>query len=172
MKKELHNDKKEPREIFYLSFFACIFIIGFGVYLSIRGGKNKSEFQNITGTIDYFDKTFQNLNKRDHRYIHLSNYPLVFDLFIGKRTGDFSPKFEQLDKLNIGDEITIYHADKTPFQKNRDLRLNKTVQFIDKGEDAYFIRGNKDKYGGYLLCGLGILFAVTLVILKQIGKIK
>ena len=74
--------------------------------------------------------------------------------------------------MNIGDEITIYHADKTPFQKNRDLRLNKTVQFIDKGEDAYFIRGNKDKYGGYLLCGVGILLAVTLVILKQIGKIK
>tara|TARA_B100000809_G_scaffold38889_1_gene34047 strand:+ start:10572 stop:11090 length:519 start_codon:yes stop_codon:yes gene_type:complete len=167
--------KKEPREIFYKSLIACIAIIGFGIYLSVRGTKEKTEFENVTGKIDYFDKTFQEINYRNkgnHRFIHIADFPLVFDIFVGKETGDFSPKFEQLDKLKIGDEITIYHADKTPLQRNRDLRLNKTVQFIDKEGKAYFIRGNKDKYGGYFLGGIGILLGITLLILKKVGKIK
>ena len=75
-------------------------------------------------------------------------------------------------ELKIGDEITVYHADKTPLQRNRDLRLNKTVQFIDKDAEAYFIRGNKDKFGGYILGGIGLLLGITLLILKQVGKIK
>jgi len=96
----------------------------------------------------------------------------MFDIFVGKEKGDFGPQFEQLDKLKIGDEITVYHADKTPLQRNRDLRLNKTVQFIDKDAEAYFIRGNKDKFGGYILGGIGLLLGITLLILKQVGKIK
>ncbi|NQY30153.1 MAG: hypothetical protein HRT69_11870 [Flavobacteriaceae bacterium] len=166
--------KKEPKKIFHKSLIACVVIIGFGIYLSIRGSKEKNEFENVTGKIDYFDKTFQEINYRNkgnHRFIHLSDSPLVFDIFIGKETGDFSPQFEQLDNLKMGDEVTIYHADKTPLQRNRDLRLNKTVQFIDKNGEAYFIRGNKDKYGGYFFGGIGILLAIALLILKKLKKI-
>ncbi|GAA0872179.1 hypothetical protein GCM10009117_13260 [Gangjinia marincola] len=167
--------KKEPKEIFYKSLIACIAIVGFGIYLSIRGSKEKTEFESVTGKIDYFDKTFQEINYRNkgnHRFIHIEDFPLVFDIFVGKEKGDFGPKFEQLDNLKIRDEITVYHADKTPLQRNRDLRFNKTVQFIDKGGEAYFIRGNKDKFGGYILSGIGILLGITLLILKNIGKIK
>ena len=166
--------KKEPKEIFHKSLIACIAIVGFGVYLSIRGSKEKTEFESLTGKIDYFDKTFQDINYRNkgnHRFIHIVDFPM-FDLFVGKETGDFSPKFEQLDKLKVGDEITIYHADKTPLQRNRDLRFNKTVQFIDKDGEAFFVRGNKDKYGGYFLGGIGVLLGISLLILKRLGKIK
>ena len=166
---------KEQKPIFIKSLLACILIVGFGIYLSSRGTKEKTEFNNVNGQIDYFDKTFQDINYRnkgDHRFIHIVDFPLVFDVFVGQASGDFGPKFEQLDKLIIGDEITVYYDDKTPFQKNQDLRFNKTVQFIDKKEDAYFIRGNKDKYGGYLAIGFGILLAITLLILKNLKKIK
>lgn len=100
------------------------------------------------------------------------DFTVVFDIFVGQASGDFGPKFEQLDQLAIGDEITVFYDDKTPLHKNQDLRFNKTVQFIDKNGEAYFIRGNKDKYGGYLAIGAGILLALILVILKKLGKIN
>ena len=164
--------KKDPKKIFYKLILGCIVIIGFGIYLSVRTGKEKNEFNSVTGKIVFLQKTFGNLKKRDHRFIHITGYELVFDLFIGKQTGDFSPKFEQIDKLKIGDEITVYYADKTPLQKNQNLNLNKTVQFIDKNGEAYFIRGNKDKYGGYFFIGIGILTMIMLLIGKKLGKIK
>lgn len=151
-----------------------MFIIGFGIYLTTRGTKEKTEIESVTGRIDYFDKTFQEINYRDkgdHRFIHIVDFPVVFDLFVGKATGDFSPKFENLDDLKIGDEITVYYADKTPFQKNTDLRFDKTVQFIDKENQAYFIRENKDKYGGYAAIAFGMIMSVGLVFLKGIGRI-
>lgn len=150
----------------------CVLIIFFGFFLLFRSEKKKLDFNSVIGIIDYYDKTFGKLNKRDHRFIHITGYDLVFDLFIGKRTMDFSPKYEQLDKLKIGDTITVYYADKTPFQKNRDLRLNKTVQFIDKDNEAYFIKGNKDKYGSYFFIGIGFLTLLMLLIGKKMGKIK
>lgn len=166
---------KEQKPIFRKSILACIFITAFGIYLTLRGTREKDEFENITGKIDYFDKTFQEINYRNkgnHRFIHVTDSPVVFDIFVGNETGDFSPKFERLDDLKIGDEITVFYADKSLFQKNRDARFNKTVQFIDKDSQAYFIRGNKDKYGGYAAIAFGILMSVVLVILKGSGKIK
>jgi len=168
-------NKKEPKEIFYKTLIACVAIVGFGMYLSIRGSKEKTEFPQVTGKIDYFDKTFQEINYRNkgnHRFIHIVDSPIMFDVFVGKETGDFSPQFEQLDKLAIGDEIIVYHAGKTPLQRNSDVRFNKTVQFVDKDGVAYFIRGSKDKYGGYLFIGLGGLLAILILILKKFGKIK
>ncbi|MCK8480632.1 hypothetical protein [Psychroserpens algicola] len=166
---------KDSKPIFYKALIACVLIVGFGIYIALRGTKAKTEFESVTGKIDYFDTTFQEItyrNKGNHRFIHIEDYPIVFDVFVGKETGDFSPKFEQLDQLHIGDEITVYHDDKTPLQLHSDLRFNKTVQFIDKDNVAYFIRGNKDKYGGYALIGLGFMFVVALLILKRLGKIK
>jgi hypothetical protein len=163
---------KETTKIFYKLIIGCIVIIAFGFFLSIRSGKEKSDFNRVTGKIDFFEKTYGNLKKRDHRFIHVTDYELVFDLFIGKQTGDFSPQFEQLDKLKIGDEITVYYADKTPLQKNQNLRLNKTVQFIDKSGKAFFVRGNKDKYGAYFFIGIGIFTMIILLIGKKLGKIK
>lgn len=166
--------KREQREFFKKTLPICLLIVGFGIYLAIRGSKEKTEFNSITGEIDYFDKTFQERNYRNkgnHRFIHIVDFPLVFDIFVGKESGDFSPKFEQLDNLNLGDAIAVYYDDKTPLQKNVDLRFNKTVQFIDKNGEAYYIRGNKDKYGGYLFIGIGIMLAISLVVLKKFGKI-
>jgi len=159
--KNYYMNKKEPKEIFYKTLIACVAIVGFGMYLSIRGSKEKTEFPQVTGKIDYY-----------HRFIHIVDSPIMFDVFVGKETGDFSPQFEQLDKLAIGDEIIVYHAGKTPLQRNSDVRFNKTVQFVDKDGVAYFIRGSKDKYGGYLFIGLGGLLAILILILKKFGKIK
>ena len=60
--------------------------------------KRKQNLKKITRKIDYFDKTFQEVNYRNkgnHRFIYIADFPRVIDIFIGKETGDFSPKFEQ-----------------------------------------------------------------------------
>ncbi|WP_445733944.1 hypothetical protein [Mariniflexile sp.] len=89
--------------------------------------------------------SFQILVLSKHRFIHIVDFLLILDIFVGQASDDFGPKLEQLDKLKIGEEITVYYDDKTPLQKSKDLRFNKTVQFIDKNGEAHFIRGNKDK---------------------------
>ena len=165
---------KEEKPIFKKSMIGCLIILILGIYLSTRGTKEKDEFQSITGKIDYYEKTFENINYRNkgnHRFIYLENAPIIFDLFIRKETGDFSPKFEKLDSLGIGDEITVFYDAKTLFQKNSDPRINKTVQFIDKEKEPHFIRGNKDKYGGYAAIAFSIIMSIVFVILHRIGKI-
>src|SRR6476620_6607116 len=111
------------KPIFIKSIISSIFITAFGIYLFVSSLKSKSEYETVKGKIDFISDHFENLNPRDTRYIHIEGYPLVFEIFIGKETGDFSPKFEQLDKLKVGDEIIAYHSEATPFQKNTDLRL-------------------------------------------------
>lgn len=62
------------KEIFYKTLIACVAIVGFGIYFTLRGSKEKSEFPRVTGKIDYFDKTFQEINYRNkgnHRFIHI-----------------------------------------------------------------------------------------------------
>ncbi|MHC2991748.1 hypothetical protein OB13_09190 [Pontibacter sp. HJ8] len=162
-----------PKEIFLKSLISCIIIFGFGIYMLLRSGKQKTDFESVTGQIDYIDQSFQEIKQTDGktRFIHLVDHPVVFELFIGKDPGDFSPESEQLDSLILGDEITVYFAERTPFQKGEDARINKTVQFIDKEGEAYFTRGNKDKYGGYFFVGMGVMISILLVVLRQMGKI-
>ena len=43
--------KKEPKEIFKKSLLACVLIVGFEIYLSIRDSKEKAKFENVIGKI-------------------------------------------------------------------------------------------------------------------------
>ncbi|NRB60446.1 MAG: hypothetical protein HRU50_10980 [Winogradskyella sp.] len=164
--------EKAPIEIFYKLILGTIIIIGFGIYLSVISHKPKSGFNKITGTITHLDSTFGRINKRDHRYIYITDSNEVFDLFIGKRTMDFSPEFEQIDKLKPSDEITVYYADKTPLQNTQYYNVIKTVQFIDKDGEPYFIRGNKNKYGSYFFVSSGLFAIVMLLLAKRLGKFE
>jgi hypothetical protein len=159
------------KPIFIKSSIASVAMIAFGIYLYSKSLKSKYEFETVKGKIDFISNSFENLNPRDTRYIHIEGFPLVFEVFVGKETGDFSPKFEQLDKLKIGDEIIAYHSGITPLQKNRDERLNKNIEFIDKENKAYYIRGNKNKIGGIFFISIGIFLTIGLIILRRFNKI-
>ncbi|WP_162127079.1 hypothetical protein [Flavobacterium phycosphaerae] len=158
------------KPIFIKGSIANIVIIAFGIHIYANSLKSKSEFETVKGKIDYIGDSFENLNPRDTRYIHIEGYPLVFQVFIGKETGDFSPKFEQLDKLKIGDEIIAYHSDITPLQKNRDTRLDKNLEFIDKDNKPYFVKGNKNKIGGIFFISVGLFLTIGLIVLKKLKK--
>lgn len=137
----------------------------------IRGTKEKSEFHSLKGKIVYFDKVYEELpnrHKGKYRYLAIENYNRLFEIFIGKDAGDFKPEFEIIDDLKIGDEIVVYFDESS---NEKDIRLNRLIQFIDKNEVPYFIRGSKDKYGGMLISGLGILIFILLLYFKKTGKI-
>lgn len=159
------------KPIFTKAITASIFIAAFGVYLYARSLKSKSDYETVKGTVDFIGERFENLGPRDTRYIHIKGYPLVFEVFIGKETGDFSPKLEQLDKLKIGDEVIAYHSGELPFQKNKDIRLDKNLEFLDKDNQPYFIKGNKNKIGGIFFISCGALLVIGLSILKALKKI-
>ena len=161
----------ERKPIFIKAMLGSVGIIVLGALLYLKSSKAKTEYEIVKGKIDYIDSSLENLRPRDHRFIHIEGEETVFDVFIGKQTGDFSPEFEKLDALNVGDEITLYHSDDTPFQSNKDVRLNKNVEFIDKDNQPHFVRGTKNKLGGLAFIGVGILFIVGLIVLKSLRKI-
>lgn len=149
--------KKEPKQIFEKSLLACVLIVGFGIYLFLRGNKEKAQFDNVTGKIDYYDKTFGEINYRgkgNHRFIRIMEFPLIFDIFVGKESGDFGPNFEKLDNLKIGDEITVYYANKTLLQKNRILGLINPSNLLTKTERPILSEGIKIHMEGIFLLEL------------------
>lgn len=40
--------------------------------------------------------------------LKVKGYPKTFELFIGKDFGDFSPEFEKIDDLKLGDKIDVF----------------------------------------------------------------
>jgi hypothetical protein len=162
---------KTRKPIFIKSVIAGIGITAFGIYLYLGSLKTKTEYETVNGKIDYIGESFEDLSPRDTRFIHIEGYPLVFQVFVGKETGDFSPKFEQLDKLKIGDEVIAYHSGTLAFQKNKDARLDKHLEYLDKDNQPYFIKGNKNKLGGLFFIGTGIFLVIGLLILKAFKKI-
>lgn len=162
----------ERRPIFKKALIGSAIIIALGAVLYSKSAKPKLEYHAVTGKIDYIDSSLEKLRPRDHRFIHIEGQDKVFDVFIGMETGDFSPQFQKIDELQLGDEITVYHSDDTPLQRNRDLRLNKNVEFVDKNGQSYFVRGTKNKMGGIAFMGVGALLALGVIVLKQRGKIS
>ena len=149
----------------------AVVITSMGLFLLLRGTKEKTSFPSVTGIITYLDKTHaQRPMRRDvkHRYLSLDSYSKTFEVFIGKDPGDFSPAFERLDDLQPGDEVTAYF-DEDPKEKYSELNL--LLQFLDKSGEPYYIRGNKDKYGGIFFIGFGIVLAISFFLLKKAGSI-
>jgi len=165
------NTSPSRKPVFVKLSSACVVITFFGLYLYLNSLKAKTDYESVKGTIDYIGDSYEDCAPRATRYIHVTGYPEVFEVFIGKETGDFSPKFEQVDQLQVGDEIIAYHSEATPLQRNSDSRFNKNLEFIDKNKVPYYIRGDKNRIGGLLFMGTGILLLLGLITLKTLKKI-
>ncbi len=167
------SDNKQPAHIFIKSLFGVATIIALGFVILTRGQTQKHSFNSITAQIISIGRTFPgafNRHEEKIRYVQVGNYPKVFELFIGHDTGDFSPALEQVDALKAGDIVTVYYDEEHTKAADTDT-VNRLAQFIDKDGKPYFIRGNKDKYGGYGIIGAGVLIGLTLLVLKIKGTI-
>ena len=141
------------------------------VYIQLNS-KEKVEYEQSTGQIIYFEKQFGNLPTRDfgkYRYLKIDSYEYPFELFVGSEAGDFKPKFEQIDKLKLGNTITVYYYQtSTVFNEG----INRFVQFIDKEDLSYFERGNSSKIVGIVVISICILLLIGGVVLWKKQKIN
>ena len=150
---------------------SIVAVMVLAVFMMIRGSKDKTEFHKATGGITYIDKIYAELPNRDHgkyRYLQVENYPKIFEIFIGKDWGDFAPKYEQVDSLKTGDMISVYY-DLNEIED--DPRINRLVQFIDKGNKPVFVLGSYYKTFGNVTFSFCVIFLGILLILKRQGRI-
>jgi hypothetical protein len=151
----------------------CITILVLGFGILTRGQKKKEGFQRVSGSVVGIAHTMAGQSNRHEgkmRYLQVSGYSKPFELFIGKDPGDFSPAFEALDKLKTGDVVTVYYDEDETNAADAAV-VNRLAQFIDQGQQPYFIRGSKDKYGGYFFISLAACMGVGLLLLKKKGTI-
>ncbi|MBV8252565.1 MAG: hypothetical protein JO154_08155 [Chitinophaga sp.] len=164
--------KKDPQYIFLKSIFGISSVLILGITLYLRAGLNKDEIQKITGRIAYLEKTYGSYPLAREmgkcRYIKLDNYADVFEIFIGKDRGDFTPDLEKMDSLRAGDEITIYFDNQVGPQDNN---INAAVRFIDKGNEVVFIRGTWMKAIAGAVLGIAMIALMLVCILKVKGKL-
>jgi uncharacterized membrane protein len=162
---------KQRQPIFKKSIITLSVCIIITLIYVQKGDKERSYFQSVSGVITSLENTHERYAGKDtskFRYVQIDNYPHPFQIFIGKSTGDFEPKFEQLNHLKIGDSITVYFEETT---RTRREAVNNLAYFIDKGNEALFIKGNsinKLLYGLVVFCGI---IMIILLILKKKGKI-
>lgn len=149
---------QNQKKLSNISFGAGILLSFAGLYMYSRSEKPMKEFESVTGKITYLADGDGSFHDPKTRYLEIEGYPKAFSIFIGMDPGDFSPKSQQIDKLKVGDMVTVYHEN-TPFQKNRDPNLDKGIQYLEKDGVLYFEKGNKDKYFGYFFIPMGILIA-------------
>lgn len=146
-------------------------IIGSAIFIN-RGTKPKEEYPKIEGKITFIDKQFGDFPNRDfgkYRYIKIDNYQYAFELFIGKESGDFKPKYENVDRLSLNDTISIYCYETNETQK---VGVNRYVQFIEKKDKLYFERGDSSKIIGFSIMTISFLMIIVCFVLMKQGKIK
>jgi len=149
-----------------------ILMIISSVIIINRGTKPKEEYTKIEGKIAFINKQLGDLPNRDlgkYRYIKIDNYPYAFELFIGKESGDFKPKYENVDCLSLNDTVSIYCYETNETQK---IGVNRYAQFIEKKDKLYFERGDSSKIIGLSIMTISVLMIIVCFVLMKQGKIK
>ncbi len=87
---------KQKKAIFKQSIIALTACIIISLFYAQKGDKEKNYFQSISGILVGLQNTHERFSGKDtakYRYLEIDNYPQPFQVFIGKETGDFKPKF-------------------------------------------------------------------------------
>ena len=147
---------------------ASIIVLGLGIFVIIYNSKEKNEYDKSTGTIEYFDKEFQNLpnrNKGDFRYLKIDSYPYLFEIY----EPNSEPTEKKIDDLIVGDKIDIYYYETS---NTINEGLNRFTQFIDKEEQPHFIRSGFQKQLGYIIIALSVLINLLAFVLWKKRKLN
>lgn len=147
---------------------ASVVVLGLGIFVILNNSREKSEYDKSTGTIEYFDKEFQNLPTRhqgDFRYLKIDSYPYLFEIY----EPNSLPTDRAIDDLRVGDYIEIYYYEKSD---TRNSGLNRFAQFIDSNGQAYFIRSGFQAQLGYVIIVLSFLMNLMAFIFWKKGKLN
>jgi len=140
--------------------------------LTIRlNSKEKSDYNRTTGQITYLDKELGTLPVRHlgkYRYLEVDGYSFPFEIFVGNESGDFKPKYEQIDNLKKGDTISVFYYETENTQSEG---INRFIQFVDKDGQSFFERGDSNKVMGIVIIGLSIILTISGFVLWKLKKI-
>ena len=146
---------------------ASAIVLGLGIFVIVNNSKDKAEYDKSTGTIEYFDKEFQNFptrHKGDFRYLKVDTYPYLFEIY----EPNSEPTEKKIDDLKVGDKIDIYYYETSDA---RSIGLNRFIQFIDKEGQPYFVRNEFQKQLGFVILGLCLLMNMMAFVLWKKGKL-
>ena len=147
---------------------ASAIVLGLGIFVIVNNSKDKAEYDKSTGTIEYFDKEFQNLPTRhrgDFRYLKVDTYPYLFEIY----EPNSEPTEKKIDDLKVGDKVDIYYYETSD---TRSTGLNRFIQFIDKEGQPYFVRNEFQKQLGFVILGLCLLMNMMAFVLWKKGKLN
>lgn len=156
------------RGIIAISVTMVILTIAF-IYMN---SKEKSEYENSIGQITYLDRQLGELPVRNigkYRYLMIATYDYPFEIFVGNESGDFKPKFEQIDNLKVGDTVSVFY-----YQTENTMMegINRFIQFVDKDDKSFYERGSSNRTLGIVLILLSVLLATGGLILWKTNRIK
>uniref|UniRef100_UPI00404A54C2 hypothetical protein n=1 Tax=Flavobacterium sp. TaxID=239 RepID=UPI00404A54C2 len=160
---------KKP--IFVKAVIALTFCSFMGIYLINRANKPKADFNKLSGKITHLVNELPGYDggyDGKSRYLQIENSNRIFNIFVGRESGDFKPEYEIIDSLKVGDIIDLYYDDN--FQTKSD-QVNNLTRYIDKNGKPYFIKGDLDRSFGIFAIVISLLCIVALSILKKKGKI-
>lgn len=164
-------DKSKQHPIFLKELLSLLFCLALSITVIVRANKLKSDFIHVKGKIIYLEKKLPNRDiqkKAKERYLQIDQSAKIFKIFVGKDWGDFKPQFEMIDSLQLGDSIDIYYDENF---KTKTEQINSLVQYIDKNEKTYFVRGPEDKILGPFLLVFCLILILVLYFLKRTGTI-
>lgn len=156
----MESTKNVKAPVFFKYMGAIIVGIIVLFFYFLRDNKTKESFDNTTGVLQSITNSvdlYPNRDSEKFRYLQVTNYPFLFELFVGKATGDFSPKFENVDALKAGDTITVYYSEDSKVKLSG---INNLVHFIDRGKEAIYINGSPKKI--LLLSMIGICILIII----------
>lgn len=148
--------------------YVSLVIAGIGLFVIVNNSKDKQEYDKSTGTIEYFDKEYQNLparHKGDFRYLKIDNYSFMFEIY----EPNSEPTTKTIDDLTVGDTIDIYYYETAD---TRNSELNRFAQFIDHKKEPYFIRNGFQQQLGYVLIGFCVLLNLMAFVFWKMGKLN
>ncbi len=146
---------------------ASLMVLGIGIFVIVNNSKEKTDYNKVSGTIEYLGKDYQNLpirHKGDFRYLKVDTYPYMFEIY----EPNSMPTEKTIDNLSIGDAIDVYYYETS---NTRTEGINRYTQFIDKDKQPHFIRNGFQKQLGYILIGLCILMNIGVFIIWKKGKL-
>lgn len=149
-------------------FLTSILIAGLAIFVILNNSKEKSEYNKVVGTIEYYGKEFQNLpvrNKGDFRYLKIDQYPYIFEIY----EPNSLPTKNNIDDLKLGDNIDIYYYETSNTIQEQ---INRFTQFIDKDQQPYFIRSKFQEKLGYIIIALCLLLNIISYFFWKNGKLK
>jgi hypothetical protein len=156
----------------YLSFrfyvVVSVVMMALGISLAAQRFMDRRSFDSVWGTITYLGDRWKDLPSEHpgkFRYVVVDTYPDPFELFVGKAPGDFSPAFEKIDSLTVGQRILIYYAEPSDVPEH----VNRTAQFIESNGTLYFERGNAALYIGVSIVAISGLLLCFLLYSKRRG---